>query len=216
MSDRDPFPRNELATQGARVEGAALEVSQLPSHAFGPRSLMWWGTMGVIAVEGTVFALTIMAYFYLRTNADEGPMGVPPPNLGWGTANLVLVLLSAIPNGWTERVARRYDLGRARAGLLACMFFALGTIALRIGEFTALNVAWDTNAYGSIVWMLLGLHSLHLVTDFFDSVVLYALLLREPVESKSFVDVQENAFYWYFVVLAWVPIYIVIYWGGRI
>ena len=28
---------------------------------------------------------------------------------------------------------------------------------------------------------------------------------------KRFVDVSENAFYWYFVVLAWLPIYAVVY-----
>jgi hypothetical protein len=28
--------------------------------------------------------------------------------------------------------------------------------------------------------------------------------------------VSENALYWYFVVLAWIPIYLVIYWGARV
>src|SRR3954467_4974509 len=76
-----PFPPNDLATQGARPAGEILDVSQLPSFAFGARGLMWWGTMGVIAIEGTVFALAIMAYFYLRANSDEWPMGVPKPDL---------------------------------------------------------------------------------------------------------------------------------------
>ena len=211
----DPFPPNELATQGALVQGASLDVSQTPSYAFGARGLMWWGTMGMIAVEGTVFALTIMAYFYLRTHSDEWPQGVPPPNLLWGTLNLAIVLLSVLPNHWTKRAAERHDLGRTRAGLLLCLAFELAAIVLRGFEFTALNCSWDTNAYGSMVWVLLGLHSLHYVTDFMDTAVVYAMLLREPVQGKSFVDASENAFYWDFVVLAWIPIYIVIYWGGR-
>jgi cytochrome c oxidase subunit 3 len=30
------------------------------------------------------------------------------------------------------------------------------------------------------------------------------------------VDVSENAFYWYFVIAAWVPIYVVLYLVPRI
>ena len=213
---RAHFPPNDLATQGARVVGRVLDVSRLPSFGFGQRSLMWWGTLGIVAIEGTVFALAVMTYFYIRTLADEWPMGAPAPGLAWGTINLAVVLLSAIPNHWTKGAAERYDLGRVRAGLLLCLVFELAAIALRFFEFGALNVAWDTNAYGSIVWTLLGLHTLHLVTDFFDSAVLYALMLREPIQGKSYVDVTENAMYWDFVVLAWIPIYLVVYWGARL
>jgi heme/copper-type cytochrome/quinol oxidase subunit 3 len=82
-------------------------------------------------------------------------------------------------------------------------------------EFAALNVRWDSNAYGSVVWTLLGFHTAHLATDWVDSVVLEVLLITGPMQSKRFVDVSENSVYWYFVVLAWLPIYFVIYWGAR-
>ena len=51
----------------AVVKDRALDVAGLPTVVFGHRSLMWWGTLGVMAIEGTVFALAVMAYFYLRT-----------------------------------------------------------------------------------------------------------------------------------------------------
>ena len=37
-----------------------------------------------------------------------------------------------------------------------------------------------------------------------------------PVEELRFVDESENAVYWYFVLLAWLPIYGVIYWAPRL
>jgi heme/copper-type cytochrome/quinol oxidase subunit 3 len=67
-----------------------------------------------------------------------------------------------------------------------------------------------------MVWLLLGLHTAHIVTDFIDSMVLEALLYIGPVEEKRFVDVEENSLYWYFVVFTWLPIYAVIYWVPRI
>jgi len=89
-------------------------------------------------------------------------------------------------------------------------------VVVRAFEYSALNVRWDTNAYGSVVWLLLSLHTLHVVTDLFDSVVLGALAFTGPWEGRRFVDVAENAMYWYFVVLAWLPLYAVIYLAPRV
>ena len=208
-------PRLPLETGGAVRSGAALDVKALPSYGFGARSLMWWGTLGVMALEGTVFAMTAVAYFYLRTQADTWPLGVPPPKLLWGTVNTLILLASAIPNQWAKRAAYRHDLAGVRRSLIVCIAFAIAFIVVRGFEFTALNCKWDTNAYGSVVWMLLGLHTTHLVTDFVDTAVLATLLFTGPLEGKRFADVSENAVYWDFVVLAWLPIYAVIYWAPR-
>jgi hypothetical protein len=61
--------------------------------------------------------------------------------------------------------------------------------------------------------MLLGLHTTHLITDAYDTLVLEVLVFTGPLEGKRFVDVSENCGYWYFVVFSWLPIYAVIYWG---
>jgi cytochrome c oxidase subunit I+III len=212
---------SDLAATPASVpperRGAALDVSQLPSFGFSYRSLMWWGTLGVMAIEGTVFALVIMSYFYLRTNAaDEWPLGVPPPGLVWGTLNVVILLASGIPNHLAKKSAERYDLAATRLWLVVCVAFAVAFVVVRFLEFTQLHCRWDSNAYGSLVWGLLGLHTLHLVTDLYDTGVLTVMFFTGPLESKRFVDVSENGVYWYFVVLTWLPIYAVIYWAPRL
>jgi cytochrome c oxidase subunit 3 len=101
-------------------------------------------------------------------------------------------------------------------GCSPAWLFALAFLIVRIFEFGALNTRWDSNAYGSVVWMLLALHTTHLVTDTIDTSVLAVLLFTGPLEGKRFVDVNENAMYWYFVVGSWLPIYAVIYWGARL
>jgi len=37
------------------------DLSELPTHAFGTRSLTWWGVVGFMLIEGTGFALAIAA-----------------------------------------------------------------------------------------------------------------------------------------------------------
>jgi cytochrome c oxidase subunit 3 len=193
-----------------------IDVSPLPTYAFGHRSLMWWGTMGLIAVEGTVFALTIVAYFYLRTRNGGWPPGVSPPAMFWGSVNTIVLLLSLVPNHLAKAAAERLDLGKVQLWLVVGLLFGGLFNWFRVYEFGSLNVWWDTNAYGSIVWTLLGLHTTHIVTDVADTIVLTLLMFTGPIDARRMVDVSENAIYWDFVVAAWIPIYGVIYLAPRI
>jgi len=198
-----------------RVSGPGLDAASLPSYAFGHRNLMWWGTLGLMAIEGTVFALAVVSYFYLYTRSARWPPRSPPPELLWGTLNTLVLLLSCWPNQLLKKAAEAGDLPRIRRYLLACLGCALLFLGLRALEFGALNVRWDADAYGSIVWLLLGLHTLHLLTDTWDTGVLALLMFTGPLEGQRRVDVSENALYWYFVVLSWLPIYLVLYWAPR-
>jgi heme/copper-type cytochrome/quinol oxidase subunit 3 len=157
-----------------------------------------------------------MAYFYLRGLTATWPLNAAPPALVWGTANTVVLLLSMWPNQLANRAADRQERARSRLWLSVCLLFAVVFLVLRGFEFAALNVSWYTNAYGSVVWLLLGLHTTHLITDAVDTAVLAALLFTGPFEGKRFVDVSENALYWYFVVLSWLPIYAVLYLAPRL
>jgi cytochrome c oxidase subunit III len=215
LRNEPAMQRRERTQSQVRALGPLLDVSTLPSYGFSHRSLMWWGTQGLMAVESTVFALTVMSYFYLQSHAARWPPNEAAPALLWGTLNTALLLASALPNHWTKQAAERLDLKRVRIGLVVCTAFSLAILLVRVGEFTALNVRWDADAYGSVVFMLLGLHTLHLATDAFDTAVLTVLMFTGPLEGKRYVDVSENSLYWYFVVFSWLPIYAVLYWAPR-
>jgi len=200
----------------ARDARPGLDVSQLPAVAFSHRSLMWWGTLGVIAIEGTAFALAVMAYFYLRSHSSTWPLSAPPPDLLWGTINTAVMLASIVPAHLAKKAAEARQVRGVRLWLCVSVAFALVFVAIRAFEFGALNVRWDSSAYGSVVWLLLGLHTAHILTDLLDTIVLTVLFFTGPLEGKRFADVTDNSFYWYFVVGAWIPIYLVIYWGARV
>lgn len=194
---------------------ADLDVSGLPSFSFGNQSLLWWATMGMIAIEGTVFALTLATCFYLRSRTGHWPPTTRPPALIWGTLNTLVLLISMVPNHLVARAAKRLDRRAATLWTWVCVALSVLFLALRVLEFGALNVRWDTDAYGSAIWTLLGFHTAHLFTDTIDTIVLGVILLTGPFEQRRMVDIAENGSYWYFVVLAWVPVYLVIYWLPR-
>lgn len=188
-----------------------VDVSQLPAYAFGHRSVFWWGVASFMLIEGAMLAVLLVSYFYLLDKVAEWPPNTPPPNLIYGSINTLVLLASIAPNYIYKKAAEREDLSKVRTWLLISIVFGVVFIIIRWLEFSGLNCGWDTNAYGSVVWVTLGVHTAHLVTDFLDTIVLAALLFTRPLEGKRFVDVSENAFYWFFVVLIWIPVYGVIY-----
>ena len=193
-----------------------IDVSELPPLGFGHRGIVWWATMGVVAIEGTMFVLTMVAYMYLKGRSPHWPPGFFPPNLLWGTLNTGVLLASTVPNHFAKVAAEKFEFRRARSWLSVALVFALAFNIIRIFEFRALNVWWDSNAYGSVTWTLLGLHTAHILTDFIDSCVLAGVLYLGPVKPSLMVDLSENSLYWYFVVLAWLPSYALIYWAPRL
>jgi cytochrome c oxidase subunit III len=194
---------------------SVLDVSRLPTYAYGNRSLMWWGTWGMILIEGTVFVIALVTYYYLRDFSESWPPEGDPPRLLFGTLNLVILLVSGIPNQWAKKAAEAEDLAAVRLWLVVGLLFSIAFIVVRAFEFPALNTHYDANAYGSIVYMILILHTVHLVTDTADTAVLTVLMFTGPLEGRRFVDVAENALYWWFVVLSWIPIYFTIYIAPR-
>jgi cytochrome c oxidase subunit III len=193
-----------------------IDVSALPGYAFGHRSIMWWGGASLMLMEGAMFALLIVAYLYLKGRAPHWPPGYFAPVLFWGTVNTGILLASTIPNHFAKAAAERLDLRRLQLWMCVALVFGVAFVTIRVFEFRSLNVWWDSNAYGSVVWTLLGFHTLHLVTDVLDSIVLTVLLFVGPLQESHFTDASENALYWYFVVISWIPVYAVIYLAPRL
>ena len=115
-----------------------------------------------------------------------------------------------------KKAALAGDTDKVRKLLIVMALIGLVLLVIRGFEFQSLNIHWYENAYGSIVWALLFLHTTHIVTDWADTLVL-AALMRTPLgyQKRRMIDVDENAMYWRFVWLVWLPIYFMIYWVPR-
>lgn len=195
-----------------------IDLAPLPTHAFGRRSLTWWGIIAFFLIEGTAFALAIAAYFYLMNQERSWPPPpYLPPDLLAGTLFTIVILLSEIPNTLAKQAAERLDQKGVQRWFLVVSVIGTVLMIIRGFEFNSLNVLWHQNAYGSVIWMLLFLHTTHIGTDWIDTIVLTALMhTRHGTEGRRFVDCSENAMYWRFVWLLWLPIYGLIYWMPRL
>lgn len=196
----------------------ANDLAGLPTSKFGPSSLTWWGILGFMVIEGVSFALTFGAYFYLMGH-EQGwpPEGRLPPNLLAGTIFTLVILASEIPNTLIKKAARTGDVATVRRLLPIMVGVGIALLIIRGFEFNSLNCRWYDNAYASIIWTILLLHATHLITDWMDTVVLWALIMTPlGYEPRRLVDVDENSMYWRYVWLLWIPVYLLIYWVPRL
>ncbi|CDX45083.1 putative cytochrome c oxidase subunit III protein [Mesorhizobium plurifarium] len=195
---------------------SVIDVSGLPTYAFGSRVTPWWGTLSFCLLEGTGFALGIAGYLYLAVTNTHWTKDAVHLNLVWSALFTIVLVVSALPNFLIRRAAMRESLRSVRVLLLVMSAVGLVLVGLRVMEFSALPVRWSDNAYGSFVWLLLGLHGVHVLTDVADTLVLTVLMFTRHGTGKRFSDAEDNAFYWYFVVLSWLPLYAVLYWLPRL
>lgn len=193
------------------------DVAELPTVTFGSRSLMWWGTLGFMTIEGWTTALLVVAYVYLRQNFEAWPpLGTPNPALLIPTVNLTLMLVSLMPAWLAARAAKRLDLAGVKRWLLVTCVVSLPIVVLRWWELWAINTRWDSNAYGSAAWTIVGFHTSLLLLDVIDTIGLTLFFAVRDMPAKAFSDTADNSFYWYFTVGIWIPIYLIVYVGPRL
>ena len=188
------------------------DVARLPRTVFGHRSLMWWGTIGFIVIEGSTLFICVASYFYLRRNFSTWPPEhVFRPGLLIPTIQAGLKLLSNIPMVSADRASRRMDIRGVRIGFLVCSALAVIMTVLRWFEFQSLNVRWDSNAYGSVAWATLTAHGTLLLLETAETMAFTVLLFKGPLEERDLAGASDNALYWYFMTGVWIPLYVVVF-----
>ena len=194
-----------------------LDVSKLPDIAFAPNDIMWWGTLGFVVIEGWTLVLCAVAYLYLTQNFEHWPPpGTPLPSLGMPTVQVALMLASLPLITWVQRASRRFELRRVKLGLLVATLLNGAFVLIRCWELLrSLHVRWDANAYGSAQWLILVMHGTLLLVEWVEIGGLALMFWFGPAEEKHFSDVYDVAFYWQFMILAWVPLYLLCFWLPR-
>jgi cytochrome c oxidase subunit 3 len=193
-------------------ERRVLDVSSLPTYAFGPRDLMFWGTAVGTSIEAAFTALLLVAYFYIRGNYDVWPPIPPGPRaFHAGLAAALLLAASLIPWFLAARAARREQLRPTRMWLLLGVVLGAGYLAARVCEMTWVDFRWDANAHASLFWTIQIIQAFSGTLDLLESVLFVIVLFKGPVEKQHFVDIQSDGIFWGFVVVSGVAQFLLLY-----
>ncbi len=181
--------------------------------AFSHHAPSWWGNSFMIFVEGAAFVILAVSYFYIWWNFDAWrPPRTHLPDLGVPSINLLVLAVSAAPFWNAARLARRHERPVFVGAWLALgVLFGIAAIALRVLEFPALHARYDSNAYGSITWIILAVHLAHLLAGTLQALLIALVMFVGPVEQKHYADARVVTVYWYFIVISWVALYTIVF-----
>lgn len=194
-----------------------VDVGHLPTLVSGRSATVWWAMILMIAIEATVFGTLIASFLYLSLFEPAWPPpGVDLPKLALPTINTGVLLLSSVSMRYGDRGMMHGSVRRLLVGISGAIALGVLFLVLKVVEYSTVDYHWDDHAYGSIVWLIIGFHSLHVLSLVLKSLVVAAIAWRGYFDAHRYLGVQVNGLYWHFVVLVWLPLYVVLYWSPRL
>ena len=188
------------------------DAGGLPRYTRGAEGTIFWGMLGLVAIEATVFGSLVSSYFYLRARSpDWPPGGVGPPDLLLPTIGTMVILASSVVLHWADKGIEKEDTRRVWIGLLGSSVLGFAFLVLKVVEYSGVSYRWDSHAYGSIVWTIIGFHGSHVTALLLKTLVVATLAIRGYFNRERRLGVTINGIYWHFVVAIWIPLYVVLY-----
>jgi heme/copper-type cytochrome/quinol oxidase subunit 3 len=189
------------------MSAVPLETLTSPSTRRG-YGTAWWGMSILILTEGMVFAILLASYFFLRAASRTWPLaGIELPELRLAIPFSAVLWGSSLPIFWAEAGLRRGDVTRLRIGLALSFVMGAAFLGYTLHDFQSLTFGWRDNAYGSIFYVIVGLHALHVVIGLAMNLVVQLKASLGRLSGGRHASVEVFALYWHFVDVVWVFVF---------
>lgn len=171
-------------------------------------SAAWWGMAGLIMTEGMIFVILVASYFFLRATSKEWPpAGVELPDLKLALPFSFVLWGSSIPIFWAEAALRNGRVDRFKVGAFISFVMGASFLAFTLHDFEALHFGWRDSAYGSIFYVTVGLHALHVFVGLVMSLVVQAKAWTGRFDRGRHTSAEVFSLYWHFVDAVWLLVF---------
>lgn len=162
-----------------------------------------------------LFIITVVMVFaaltsaYIVRQAEGNWLVFELPTAMWVTTGVIL--LSSFTMHWAYLSAKKDELGQVK--LAIGITTGLGVLFL-IGQFYVWGILVDHNVFfvgnpsGSFLYVLSGLHGLHLISGIIFLIIVLISALRYKVHAKNLNQIQMCATYWHFLDGLWIYLFI--------
>ena len=187
---------------------AALPLAESTTPVRGQgRPTPWWGMVCLIMTEATIFAALIGSYFFYRAGSKQWPPpGVEEPKLTLSIIMSFVLWGSSIPMLMAERGIKHGRQRALRFGLMAAWIMGAAFVGYSMKDFAELKFRWGENAYSSIYYTTVGLHTFHVFVGLMMSIVVQIKAWQRKFSAERHVTVQVYAMYWHFVDAVWLVV----------
>lgn len=162
-----------------------------------------------------LFIITVVMIFaaltsaYIVRQAEGNWLSFELPIELWITTGIILV--SSATMQWAYIAAKRDEIAQVKTALSITTILG---VAFLIGQVYSWGVLVDHNVFfvgnpsGSFLYVLTGLHGLHLVSGIIFLIIVLISTLRFKVHAKNLTQIQMCATYWHFLDVLWIYLFI--------
>jgi len=176
---------------------STVEIQQ--KNKIHPHKFTLWVGIGSIVM---MFAGLTSAYIVKRNQANWVTFNLPMA-FWYSTAAMILssITLHLSAKAFKERAMAKYRKLMAVSLLLGVLFVALQVIGFL--NLTKAGVTFTASASYSFLYVIVGLHALHVVGGLVALIVMSIKAFSSKTRTYSFVPIDLMCTYWHFVDLLW-------------
>ncbi len=158
-----------------------------------------------------LFAGLLAAWYDLRGQSAAWPPPGTETDLAGATFGTLLLGLGSVTMSIAQIASSKKRRSVARAMLVLTIFCALGFTYVALREWSMVNFHVDTNAYGTVFYVLTGTHLAHVLVGAILLTALAIFLRRPAFQTDQQAGVEAIAYYWHFVFIVWIALWATIY-----
>ncbi len=187
---------------------AALERPHLRGHPSAERpQMLAVGVMIWLGSEFMFFSGLFAAFFTIRANAKVWP----PPGTHLDTYQALVFTFVLLASSPTMQVAvwaqEKGQFQKAKAWIIVSLILGAAFLANQAYEWKTLPFRPRTNAYGSLFYIMSGLHGLHVLLGLVAMVALLGRLAGSKGDPGETAVFQAVSYYWHFVDIVWIGLF---------
>ena len=164
----------------------------------------------MIATESMLFLALLATYFFLRARPPTpGPSVVSSSrsSISGRGSSAQCSSGAASPSSPPTRRWHAVASGVLRVALALSFLLGAAFLVNTFIDFQDLHFGWDTNAYGSIYYVTVGLHAAHVLAGLMISGVVQYKVWRGLIDAEHHTSVEVFSLYWHFVDVVWLFVF---------
>jgi cytochrome c oxidase subunit III len=170
-----------------------------------------FGVVLFLASDVMLFAAFFAANFLLRSaNQPWPPEDVELDTLRATVATIVLVA-SSFTLVRSDRAAEREQRGGTRRWLLVTIALGAAFLANQVAEYATLDFSASDHPYGSVYWLLTGLHGAHVTAGLAAMGLLYVRTVRGRSLGAISSWTHGVSLFWHLVDVIWVFVFLTLW-----
>jgi heme/copper-type cytochrome/quinol oxidase subunit 3 len=198
------------------VNASILPEKPLPVGSKSHHASGWWGMLTIVATEASLFAYLLFSYYYLAAHTtNPWPTG-GLPDFTLSIPGTIILLAGSLVMAWGEHGIRRGRNGTLATSLAISILLALLFLAIQFWEWFHKSFSLDSDAYGSLYFVITGFHMAHVAVGVMMLAVVLLWTLLGMFDSRRHSAVSIAVIYWHFVTIVWLAVFFTFYISPRL